>query len=164
MEYKSWVYRNENFKFSINKVPMQLELQSESGDQNNGILNFSSIKKYDEIWGPEAKLEVVWEKIDRIAYHHGKQVNDSIRIYGEIQVSILKKNTEWIRSHECTFWWGLKKQIMQKRLYSTSPIHCIMYCEQSNRLFQFHATIISMALPNYEDVLISCMKSLLCHE
>ena len=73
----------------------------------------------EEIYGTDATLEVYWETIDRVQYHHGKRVQQSFDMYNAIEVNITNKETVWNRSHEGTYWYGTRSQIKQKRFYNS---------------------------------------------
>ena len=43
------------------------------GDENKGLIILQSEKEYDEIWGPESKMEINWEKKDRMNLFYYKK-------------------------------------------------------------------------------------------
>lgn len=159
-----WVYRNLDNEISINNVPVYFEKIIEEGDKDKGYASFQSYNQYDEVWGSDVKLDVSWEKTDRATYLHGKKVRSTIELYNSIEVVVLKKDTEWVRSHEMTYWYGSRKQILKKRFYATTIIHSVMLCEQTSRVIESHAVIISSLMPNYENLVLDMMRSIQCHE
>jgi len=145
-------------------MPVYLEKRSEEGDTKSGKVTFHSTSNYDEIWGADVKFDVTWELADRMTYNQAKKVRETIKMFNAIDIAVLKKETEWVRSHEMTYWYGGKKQIIQKRFYSTSIIHGIVLCEQTSRVFETHAVIVTPLFPNYEQLVLDAMRSLKCHE
>jgi hypothetical protein len=164
MKRTYWIYRNSDCKFQIEKIPIYLERVEEEGTYENGRVLFHSSSQYDEIWGPDVKFEIIWEPVDRISYHHGNRVNQSINMFNTLEIVIINKKTEWIRSHEMTFWFGTRRQIIKKRFYPSNIIHSIMMCESTDRVFELHAIIISALFPNYENLVIDAIKSINCHD
>lgn len=164
MEHSYWIYRNEDFGLSINKVPIYFERDTENGTFDEGSSVFKSGSMFDDIWGPDVKITVSWEKADRMTYHHGKKVRESIKMYNAINVGISKKKTEWLQSHECTFWWGRRKHMIKGHLYGSNLIHSIMLCEQTSRIIEVDARVIENRIRNYEALILEFMKSLVCHQ
>lgn len=165
MEFGTWIYSNADIGVRINKISTLFTNEVKlDGDQNKGSITFISEKKTDEVWGPEAKMSVSWDHVDRMVYHHGKKVNDTIRMFSSIEVVATKKLTEWHLSHELTYWFGTRQQIIRKGFYPSAIIHGVMYCEISGRLFEFHANCLSNYYKKYEQAFIEIMFSLACHE
>lgn len=164
MENSCWVYRNEECGIKINRVPIYFERDAEEGDADNGTTTFRSGSQFDEIWGPDATITVSWEKTNRMTYHHGKKVRETINMYNAINVGIVKKETEWLQSHECTFWWGQRKHMKKGHLYGSHLIHSIMLCEQTSRVVEVDARVIENRFPNYEKLILEFMRSIVCHE
>ncbi|MHA1871870.1 MAG: hypothetical protein ACTSXF_13050 [Promethearchaeota archaeon] len=164
MERSSWFYRNPECNLNITKVPVYFERVLEEGDANKGRSVFHSTSLYDEILGPDATFEISWEKTDRLTYHHAKRVRESINMYNSIGVAVTKKETEWILSHEMTYWYGTRKKYQQRRVYSLVYIHGVMLCEQTERVFETNAIVVEPLLPNYENLILDIMRSIQCHE
>jgi len=164
MKRTYWIYRNSDCKIHVEKIPIYLERIEEEGTFETGRVTFQSTNSYDDIWGPDVKFEVSWEPVDRISYHHGKRVNQSIQMFNTLEIVVSKKQTEWIRSHEMTYWFGTRRQIIKKRFYPSNIIHSIIMCEQTNRVFELHAVIISAMNPNYENLILDAIKSINCHD
>ena len=115
------------------------------------------------MWGPECKIEVSWENIDPTQYHHGLKVKDTIRMFSSIEVVATKKETHWHLSHEMTYWFGNRQQMLRRQYYPSNIIHAVMFCELSHRLFEIHSVAISASYPRYEKRLLDTMFSLQCH-
>jgi hypothetical protein len=164
LQHSHWVYRNQPCSFLIEKMPIYLERVTEEGDLKAGKVTFKSTSQYDEVWGSDVKFDVTWELADRMTYNHGKKVRETIKMFNAIDIVVIDKKTEWVRSHEFTYWYGQKKQIIQKRFYSTQIIHGVMLCDQSSRVFETHAVIITSLFTNYEQLILDSMRSLKCHE
>ncbi len=164
MEHTYWVAKYPEHNVTIEKIPIYFQKIDLQGNAEAGTVKFESYNKMEEIYGPDATLEVYWETVDKWIYHQGNRVQQSFDMYNAIEVNISEKNTEWNRSHEGTFWFGTRSQIKQKHFYNSNHIHCITLCEQTSRVFEMHATIISNMHSNYKDLILAAMKSLLCHD
>jgi hypothetical protein len=165
MQSETWQYLNQNLQIQINKISnlFAKDLTKEEGDKEKGKITFIAKKTVDEIWGPEGKIVVSWEKTDPTQYHHGLKVKETIRMFSAIEVIAMKKETYWHLSHELTYWLGTRQQIMQKRYYPSNIIHSIMFCELTHRLFEIHCVILSNYYGKYENWLLEVIKSLQCH-
>ena len=164
MEHTYWVAKYPEKNVAIEKVPIYFQQVDIQGNAEAGTVKFESYNKMEEIYGPDAIFEVYWETVDRALFHQGNRVQQSFDMYNSIEVNISNKETVWNRSHEGTFWYGTRSQIKQKHFYNSNHIHCVLLCEQTSRVFEMHATIIANMYPNYKDIVIAAMKSLLCHE
>ena len=164
MKRTYWIYRNNDCGFNIEKVPIYLERKEENGNYETGLVSFKSTGQVDEIWGADVKLDVTWEKCNRITYNHGSKIKESIEIYNTLQVSVVKKQQEWIKSHEMTYWVGTRNKIKRKRFYASTIIHALYLCEVTERFFEIHAEIISSLFPNYENLILDAIKSMNCHD
>lgn len=164
MKHTFWIYKNENFNFGLEKIPISIEEIEEKGDKNKGYIILKSKDQLDDVYESNVKIEINWETIERVSYHHGKAVNNSIKIFNSLDVSILKKETYWVQNHECTIWWGSKKDLIKQRVYPVNILHSIIYCEFTERLFEIHASISSKFFPNYESLIIEMMKKINCHD
>jgi len=164
MEHTYWVAKYPDQNISIEKVPIYFQQTELQGNSEAGTVKFASHNAMEEIYGPNVILEVYWETTDRAIYHQGNRVQQSFDMYNAIEVNVTDKKTEWNRSHEGTYWFGTRSQIIQKHFYNSNHIHCITMCEQTSRVFEMHATIISNMYTNYKDLVLAAMKSLLCHD
>jgi hypothetical protein len=165
MEFETWKYSNADIGIRINKISTLFSNEAIfEGNQTKGSITFISEKKTDDVWGPEAKMSVSWDNVDRVVYHHGKKVNETIRMFSSIEVVATKKMTDWHLSHELTYWFGTRQQMIRKGFYPSAIIHGVMYCETSGRLFEFHASALSNYYKNYEKAFMDIMSSLACHE
>lgn len=164
MKRTYWIYKNVDCRFNIEKVPIYLERLEEEGNYENGRVSFRSTGQVDEIWGADVKLEVTWEKCNRITYNHGSKIKESIEMYNTLQVSVVKKQHEWIKSHEMTYWVGTRNKIKRKRFYASTIIHALYLCEVTERFFEIHVEIISSLFPNYENLILDAIKSMNCHD
>jgi hypothetical protein len=164
MEHTYWIAKYPEMNVEIQKVPIYFRQVEVQGTNEAGTAKFESYNSMEEIYGPDAKFDVYWETVDRVLYHQGNRVQQSIDMYNAIEVNVTEKKTEWQRSHEGTYWFGKRSQIKQKRFYNSHHIHVVILCEQTSRVFEMHASIIANLYPNYKDLILSAMKSLLCHE
>ncbi|MBN2157573.1 MAG: hypothetical protein JW776_16115 [Candidatus Lokiarchaeota archaeon] len=164
MEHSYWIFRSPEHNVSIEKVPIYFQQVDLQGDSKAGKVIFESYNQMEEIFGPDAIIEVYWETIDRSIFHQGNRVQQSFDMYNAIEVNITKKETRWNRSHENSYWYGTRKQIIQKRFYTSKHIHCIVLCDLTDRVFEIHAKIIANLYPNYENLVQETIASLLCHE
>ncbi len=161
----TWHYINENTKIQINKISNQYTQGNiiEEGTDKNGKITLTSVKNFDEYWGPESKIEITWETKEPEDYHQGLKVKETIRMFSAIEVLATKKENKWHLSHEMTIWFGNRQQIKRKRFYASRIIHSILYCELSNRIFEIHATCIGNRYVNYEPLIMEIMNSFQCH-
>ncbi|MHA1340081.1 MAG: hypothetical protein ACTSRZ_12350 [Promethearchaeota archaeon] len=164
MERSYWVYRNEECGFAIEKVPIYIDRDEEQGDSKKGYVTFKSTEELDEFYGPNIKIEVNWEPIDKFSYHHGKTVSLSIKAYNSMGVSITKRDSDWIKNHEWTIWKGTKKELKKGRIYSMNIVHSIIYCEFTERLFEMHAVVASKFYSKYEKEIVEMMRRINCHD
>ncbi len=165
MAKDTWKYLNESTGIQINLISTYFSTTKvlEEGDATKGQVNFVSTREADEVWGPEAKIEINWEEIDPSQYHQGLKVKESIRMYGEIEVFASKKENKWHLSHEMTVWWGNRQQVKHRRFYPSKIIHGIVFCELTHRLFEIHAICLGNVFTKYEKAIMDIMDSLQCH-
>ena len=163
MEYNFYIYNKPECKLNINKMPIWLKEIEFEGDENNGYIILHSQTDYDEIWGPNAKLEIKWEKKDRMNLFYYKEVEKSIDTYNAIGIVVTKKERDWLMSHELTFWFGQRRKMIRKRYYIEKVVHGIFYCDISERLFDIHASIIDNMYENYQPYIMKSYNSVECH-
>ena len=84
MEYNFYVYNKPECKLTINKMPIWFKEIEYEGDENNGYIILHSENDYDEIWGPNTKLEIKWEEKERMNLFYYKEVEKSIDTYNAI--------------------------------------------------------------------------------
>ncbi len=147
----------------INKIPIWFKEVKFDGDQNNGTVFFHTYNDYNEDWGPNAKIEMSWEKKDRTSFYHPREVQTSIDIYNAINVVVTDKEMGWIQSHEFTIWQGRRNKMIRKKYYVENCIHGIFYCDISERIFSMHATIIKEHYEGFKPHVIECYNSIACH-
>lgn len=164
MSQTFWHYKNADLNISIDRVPIYFKVESEDGTNTKGSITFVSHNDFDEVWGPDSKFIVSWEPADRITYNHGKKVKETINVYNSINVAVSKKETDWQNSHENTRWYGGRKQMIRRRLYTTKEIHSVMLCEITSRVIEAHSTTILSLFPNYEPFINDAFRTLRCHE
>jgi len=133
------------------------------GDENNGSIIFHSQKIYDEIWGPDSTLELNWEKKDRSNLFYYKEVESSIETYNAIGIVVIKKERDWLMSHEFTTWFGQRRKMIRKRYYIEKVIHSIFFCEISERLINIHTSVIESMYDNFKPSLLKTFNSIECH-
>lgn len=165
MAKETWKYLNENTRIQINRISNLFSTTNvlEEGDVKKGLINLSSTKNADDVWGPEAKVEISWEEVEPAQYHQGLKVKETIRMFGEIEVIATKKENKWHLSHEMTIWWGNRQQVKHRRFYGSKIMHGIIFCELTHRLFEIHAICIGNVFPAYEKTILDIMDTLQCH-
>ena len=165
MALVTWNYQNAPLKLQLNKISglFSQENVREEGTLEKGQVTVQSVKEVDEIWGPDVKFTVSWEKVDPVKYHHGLKVKETIRMFSSIEVVATKKETRWHLSHEMSYWFGTRNQIKRRRYYPSNILHGIVFCELTHRLFEFHAEAYGNRYKKYEQALLDAMFSLQCH-
>ena len=163
MEYNFYVYKKPECKLSINKMSIWFGETEFEGDENNGSIIFHSQEDYDEIWGPNSKLELSWEKKDRVNLLYYKEVESCIETYNAIGIVVTKKERDWMMSHEFTIWYGHRRKMIRKRYYVEKVIHGIFYCEGSERLINIHTAVIESMYDNSKLSLLKTFNSIECH-
>ncbi len=163
MEYNYYVYNKAECNITINKMPIWFKEIEYEGDENNGYIIMHSQNDCDEIWGPNTKLEIKWEKRERMNLFYYKEVEKSIETYNAIGIVVTKKERDWLMSHEFTFWFGQRRKMIRKRYYVEKVIHGIFYCEITERLFSIHTSIIESMYENYKPNIIKSYNSVECH-
>ena len=164
MEFNYYAYRKLECNIIINKMPKwYLEAEYE-GDETKGHIYFNTQNEFDEIWGPNSKLEINWENKDRLNLLYYKEVQNSIDIYNAIGLVVTQKEQDWLMSHEFTIWFGNRKMMIRKRFYVERAIHGVFYCDSSQRLFNIHAKVIDQLYENFKPYILSCFNSIICHE
>jgi hypothetical protein len=163
MEYNYFVYNKPECAVKINKMPKWYKEIEYIGDEKQGSINLHTENEYDEIWGPVSKMEVSWEKKERMNFFYYKEVQNSIDVYNAIGMVVTEKNRDWLRSHEITFWLGQRNKMMRKRYYTEKAIHCIFYCDLTERLFNIHTLVIGEAFENFKPYILNSYNSIECH-
>lgn len=163
MEYNYYVYNKAECNLTINKMPIWFKEIEYEGDENNGYIIMHSQNDYDEIWGPNTKLEIKWEKRERMNLFYYKEVEKNIETYNAIGIVVTKKERDWLMSHEFTFWFGQRRKMIRKRYYVEKVVHGIFYCEITERLFSIHTSIIESMYEKYKPYVIKSYNSVECH-
>ena len=163
MEYNYFVYHKPECAIIINKMPKWFQEVKYEGNESNGYITFHSQNEYDEIWGPNSKMEVIWEKKDRMNFFYYKEVQNSIDVYNAIGLVVTEKNRNWLMSHEISFWYGHRNKMIRKRFYLEKAIHCIFYCDITERLFNIHTSMISEMYENSKSDILNSYNSIICH-
>jgi hypothetical protein len=163
MEYNYFVYDKPECKIKINKMPIWFQEVEYEGDENQGFILLNSQNEYDEIWGPESKMEINWEKKDRMNLFYYKEVQNSIDVYNAIGLVVTEKKKDWLLSHEITFWTGHRNKMIRKRLYHEKGIHSVFYCDVSERLFNIHTSVIGDKFENFKPFIWKSYNSVVCH-
>ena len=68
MEYNYFTYTKEECNLTITKLPIWFKETNIEGDENKGIITFETSNNYDEIWGPNAKIEIEWSTRERVDF------------------------------------------------------------------------------------------------
>ncbi|MEE9376790.1 MAG: hypothetical protein V3V33_02000 [Candidatus Lokiarchaeia archaeon] len=163
MEYNYFVYNKPECRVTINRMPKWYREIEFDGDGNIGSIILHTQNEYDEIWGPESKMDVSWEKKDRMNFFYYKEVQNSIDVYNAIGVVVTEKNRDWLMSHEITFWEGHRNKMIRKRLYHENGLHCVFYCDITERLFNVHTVVIGDKYENYKPYILKSYNSIICH-
>jgi hypothetical protein len=164
MEYNYYPYQKNEANITIHKLAKWFREEKFEGDLNEGYISFHSQNDYDEIYGSNAKMEIAWEKKDRIGFFHGKEVQNSIELYSSVGFVITNKKSDWLLSHEIATWLGQRTKMMRKRYYREKCIHGIFYCDVSERLINVHINVIDKHFDNFKPFIIKSLSTILCHE
>jgi hypothetical protein len=163
MEYNYFVYVKPECEITINKMPKWFQEIEYEGNENQGYIILHSQNEVDEIWGPESKMEINWEKKDRMNFFYYKEVQNSIDVYNAIGLVVTEKDRDWLLSHEITFWFGHRNKMIRKRFYHEKSIHCVFYCETTERLFNIHTSMIADRFEDYKPFILNSYNSFVCH-
>ena len=163
MEYNYYVYSKPECNISINKMPIWYKEVEYNGDENQGSITFHTQEEYDEYWGPQSKMEINWEKKDRMNLFYYKEVQSSIDVYNAIGIVVTEKERDWLMSHEFTSWFGHRNKMIRKRFYTERVIHCVFYCDVSERLFNIHTNMIADFYENFKPYILKSYDSFVCH-
>ena len=166
MQHNFWRYIDQENQLSLNHISnlFDQEKVTREGEFDQGRLKFHTIKSSDKFFGSDATLEISWEKVDPVKYHHGLKVKQTISMFSAIQVVINKKETKWSHSHELTLWYGSRNQILKKRFFSSKITHGIMFCELTSRIFEMHGIFLGQKRKLYEQAIMDAIDSFYCHE
>jgi hypothetical protein len=84
MEYNYYSYEKLEGKILVPKLPIWFREVEFNGDINEGNLTLHSQNDYDEIYGSNAKMEILWEKKEREGFYYAKEVQQSIELFNAI--------------------------------------------------------------------------------
>ena len=163
MEYNYYVYNKPECNILINKMPIWFREIEYEGDENQGSIILDSQDEYDEIWGPNSKMEINWEKKERLSLLFYKETQNSIDVYNAIGLVVTEKEKDWLMSHEIVFWYGHRNKMIRKRFYNEKAIHCIFYCDQTERIFNIHTSMIADFYEKFKPYILKSYNSLICH-
>ncbi len=163
MEINYYIYNKPECAVKIDKMPIWYKEIEYEGDENRGTISFNSQNDYDEIWGSNSKMEITWEKKERLNLFFYKEIENSIDVYNSIGIAITEKKKDWLRSHEYIFWTGHRKKMIRKRFYVEKVIHGIFYCDVSERLFNIHTSIIEAKYENFKPYVLKSYSTFICH-
>ena len=164
MQQTNYPFKKERFGFSVNKMPIWFGEVETNGDDQKGTIELHTGNVYDEIWGPNGKIDISWEKIDRGSFLHAKEVQSSIDQYNAINIVVTKKEQVWLRSHEMTIWYGNRSKMIRKRYYRENCIHGVFYCDVTERLFNIHAAVIKEHYEGFKTYILDAYNSVECHQ
>ncbi|MHA1726386.1 MAG: hypothetical protein ACTSXH_16365 [Promethearchaeota archaeon] len=162
-EKTTYVYEKPESNIRITKMPIWFEETSAEGNQENGYISWETINHHDEIWGAIAKIDLEYSKLERSKFFHPKEVQKTIAQFNAIDITVSKKENDWINSHELTIWYGTRKKLIRKRFYRENSIHAIFYCDMSERLFSIHASMIEVHYEGFKPFILNAFKSITCH-
>jgi hypothetical protein len=163
MEQTYYVYKKHEFNLTIHRMPIWFREETLDGDEKAGHIILHSANEFDENWKANAKMEITWEPKSRLDFAHYKEVQKSIDIYNSISVVVSKKENTWVNSHEFTFWFGNRRKRIGRNYYVEQSIHGVFYCDQTERLFSLHTTIIDKHYENFKPYIKECYQSIHCH-
>ena len=163
MEFNYYAYNKPECDVSIDKMPKWYQESEYQGDESQGSIILNSQNDYDEIWGPNSKMELTWEKKGRSDLFYYKEVQNSVDVYNAIGIVVTEKKKEWLRSHEFTYWFGHRNKMIRKRYYNEKVIHGIFYCEISERVFNIHTSIIGEMFENFKPYVLKSYSTIICH-
>ncbi|MFX1311490.1 MAG: hypothetical protein ACFFHD_02615 [Promethearchaeota archaeon] len=144
-------------------MPIWLRETQYEGDNNHGTIILNSQDEYDEIWGPIFKMEINWEKKERSNLLFYKETQNSIDLYNAIGLVVTEKEKDWLMSHEIVFWYGHRNKMIRKRFYTERAIHCVFYCDISEKIYNCHTSIIESMYENYKPYVLKAYRSIICH-
>lgn len=163
MEYNYYVYNKPECGVLIDKMPIWYKEIEYEGNENQGTIILKSQNDYDEIWGANSKMELNWEKKERMNLFLYKEIQSSIDVYNAIGIVVTEKKKDWLMSHEFTYWFGRRRRMIRKRYYVEKVIHGVFYCEVSERLFNIHTSIISDKYENFKPFVLKSYSTFICH-
>lgn len=163
MQKNYFIYQKPECNILINKMPIYFKEVEFNGEEKKGMIKFFSHHDYDEIWGPNAEMEINWESKERTKFFHAREVQDSIDMYNSIKITVVNKETVWLNSHEFTYWFGNRTQMIRKKYYPEIVIHGVFYCEISERQFNLHTKVIREHYEGYKPFIIEAYNTLVCH-
>ena len=163
MQKNYYIYDKPNLKILVNKMPIWFNEINVEGNENEGIITFETNNIYDEIWGPNAKLKIEWSKKERVDFFHAKEVQASIDMYNAINVVVIKKERDWLNSHEFSYWFGKRTKMVRKRYYPENFIHGIFYCDMTLRQFSMTSEIIREHYEGFKPFILEAFNSINCH-
>jgi len=164
MQQSNYAFIKENLGISITKMPIWFEEVETTGDKQNGTLILHTKNDYDEVWGANGKMDIIWEKLPRTEFLHAKEVQNSIDQYNAINMVVTNKEQVWLRSHELTIWYGNRSKMIRKHFYRENAIHGIFYCDITERLFNIHTAVILEHYEGFKPYIIDAYNSIICHE
>ena len=163
MEYNYFAYEKNEANITVHKLAKWFREEKFEGDVNEGYISFHSQNNYDEIWGSNAKLKIEWSKKERVDFFHAKEVQASIDTYNAINVVVIKKERDWLNSHEFSYWFGKRTKMVRKRYYPENFIHGIFYCDMTLRQISMTAEIIREHYEGFKPYILECYNSIICH-
>ncbi|TFF90768.1 MAG: hypothetical protein EU548_01320 [Promethearchaeota archaeon] len=163
MQKSHFVYSNEKVNVGVNKMPIWFKESEVQGNEEEGSIKFVSQNDYDEIWGPNARMELSWERKGRAEYFHAREVQSSIDMFNAIQVVVTDKENNWINSHEFTYWFGNRTKMVRKRYYPENIIHGVFYCDMTERQFNISAYVIRKHYDGFKPYILEGFNSIVCH-
>ena len=164
MEYNYYKYVKPECNLTVDKMPKWFREVKFEISENEGLIILNSYDEYDEIYGSNAKIEIMWEKKNRAEVYHAKEVQTSIDVYNAIGMVVISRENTWLRSHEFTYWYGNRNKMMRKRYYKEKAIHGVFYCDITERVYNIHATIIDKYYENFKPFILKSYTTVVCHE
>ena len=58
MQQTNYAYKKERLGFSITRMPIWFGEIDVNGDDQNGSISLHTANNYDEIWGPNGKMDI----------------------------------------------------------------------------------------------------------
>lgn len=163
MQQTTYTYENEEFNILVRRMPIWFEEFEISGDLQQGSIILHSQNIFDDDWGPVAKIELNWEKMNLEKYYHPRALQKNIDVYGAIKVVLTKKKKDWLNSHIYTLWHGTRRKLIKRTPYVELSIHGIFYCENTQRVIDLNAGVIKEYFQGFEPYIIDAFNSFVCH-
>ena len=157
-------YQNDDLQVLITYLPENFIVQSVSGTQDEGKLEFKSREILDELYGPYISFEYSWKKIPfDLREADGNLFNEVERQQQRINSNIIDRQGEYINSHLNQFLIGGRTLIKKEKRYPINEINGVFYCEHTERLVHYEFVIVNDIYSQWKETLIQIIHSVKFH-